>query len=100
MWKVWNRMRNICVIVSTFNGEKYIEEQINSLINQEGVDVDIYVRDDGSSDNTINILEKYSCIDLEVGQNMGYTKSFMKKLYEVPENYEYYAFCSSGLLSS
>ena len=39
-------MEKICVLMSTYNGEKYLDEQIQSIINQEGVNVQLLVRDD------------------------------------------------------
>ena len=50
---------NVAVLMSTFNGEKYIREQIDSLLGQKSVDINIYIRDDGSSDDTLKILEEY-----------------------------------------
>ena len=49
----------ICILLSTYNGEKYIEEQLNSLLEQEGVEISILVRDDGSNDRTTEILSKW-----------------------------------------
>ena len=46
------------VVISTYNGEKYIQEQLSSLFGQEYQNIDIYVRDDGSSDKNIQILQK------------------------------------------
>ena len=51
-------MIKINVLISTYNGQKYIEEQICSINKQTGVDIDIYVRDDGSTDSTPQILNK------------------------------------------
>ncbi len=86
----------ICVMMSTYNGEKYIEEQIESLFSQEGVEVDLYVRDDGSKDSTISKLEnlqaRYSRIYITKGENMGYAKSFFTLLKCVPGDYDFYAF--------
>ena len=53
-------MNSVLVLMSTYNGEKYLQEQLNSLYNQQGVEVKILVRDDGSSDNTLKILEENS----------------------------------------
>ena len=39
-------MKKICVLMSTYNGEKYLEEQLDSIINQKNVEVDILIRDD------------------------------------------------------
>ena len=47
----------VIICMSTYNGEKYVKEQIESLLNQTYKNLEIYVRDDGSKDNTINILE-------------------------------------------
>ena len=52
-------MKKILVIMATYNGEKYLEEQLNSILQQKNVCVDILVRDDGSSDSTVTILNRY-----------------------------------------
>ncbi len=75
------------VIISTFNGEKYIEEQLNSIINQTYKNIEIMVRDDCSTDKTYNILKKYEkeydFIQVERGKkNLGYPKCF----YELTNN--------------
>lgn len=45
--------------MSTYNGEKYLKEQIDSILSQEDVNLDLLVRDDGSTDKTVEILEIY-----------------------------------------
>ena len=45
--------------MSTYNGEKYIREQLNSILAQTYPNITIYVQDDGSSDNTLSILTQY-----------------------------------------
>lgn len=50
----------VTVLMSTYNGEKYLREQLDSIIKQENVDLRIVVRDDGSSDGTVSILDEYS----------------------------------------
>lgn len=88
-------MKKICVLMSTYNGEKYLEEQLKSIINQRNVEVDILIRDDGSTDNTFKILEKYSKnyknITYYTGKNLRSAQSFMDLIYSCDE-YEYYAF--------
>ena len=49
----------VAVLMSTYNGEIFIREQIESILAQEGVAVSLYVRDDGSSDQTFEILKEY-----------------------------------------
>ena len=86
---------NIQVLLSTYNGENFLQEQIESLIHQEGVNVKILVRDDGSTDNTLQILRAYehegklSVID---GRNIGWRQSFMH-LTAQSVDCEYFAFC-------
>ena len=45
--------------MSTYNGEKYLIEQLDSIKNQDYQNISILIRDDGSKDNTIAIIEKY-----------------------------------------
>lgn len=54
-------MRNILVLMSTYNGEKYLKEQIDSILAQKNVEVTIQVRDDGSTDGTIRMLAFFFC---------------------------------------
>jgi rhamnosyltransferase len=48
----------ICVLLATYNGAAYCEDQITSLLWQRDVDVHLYVRDDGSQDGTVDIVER------------------------------------------
>lgn len=86
---------DICVMMSTYNGEKYLKEQLDSILNQECVDVNLLIRDDGSSDNTIEIIESYQIeypnITLIKEKNEGVIASFMDVLFVAPEC-SYYAF--------
>ena len=89
----------VAVLMSTYNGEKYLKEQIDSILNQKSVDVTLYVRDDGSSDNTMKIISSYdSSNQVRIicdGENVGPGLSFMKLLFHVvkeQEEYDYYAF--------
>ncbi|MBQ8792204.1 MAG: glycosyltransferase [Clostridia bacterium] len=45
-------MKKVTILLSTYNGEKYLREQLDSLLLQEGVEFNIFVRDDGSKYNT------------------------------------------------
>ena len=49
----------IAICLATFNGELYLKEQLDSLLNQSYKEFDIFVRDDGSNDATLAILEEY-----------------------------------------
>lgn len=49
----------VAVLMATYNGEAFLQEQLNSLLQQQGVSVTVYVRDDGSTDNTVSILQNW-----------------------------------------
>ena len=90
-------MNRTVVLLSTYNGEKYIKEQIESILNQDRIEVDIMIRDDGSKDQTIKILKGFQDdrIFLYTGENIGYAKSFMwllDKAYR-EKKYSYFSFC-------
>lgn len=42
------------ILLLTYNGQKYLTEQLNSLYSQKGVAIHVLVRDDGSKDNTLS----------------------------------------------
>ena len=48
----------ISVCIATYNGEKYIKEQLDSILCQIGDDDEIIISDDGSTDGTISIIRK------------------------------------------
>lgn len=88
-------MKKVQVLLSTYNGEKYLKEQIESIIKQEEVEISILVRDDGSTDKTIEILEEVSKNNTNIkfynGENKGPARSFME-LVQKSEEADYYAF--------
>ena len=91
-------MKTVLVLMSTYNGENYLVEQIESILSQKDVDVHLLVRDDGSKDNTLSILEKYETnkrIDLIKGENLGCASSFkflLLEAYKLRFDYDYFAF--------
>ncbi len=56
-------MGKVDILLATYNGEKYIEQQLLSLIAQTEKDWNCYIHDDGSSDGTIEIIKKWCRID-------------------------------------
>lgn len=52
----------ISILMATYNGELYIEEQIQSILKQSYQNYQLIVHDDGSTDNTLNIIRKYADI--------------------------------------
>lgn len=88
-------MKKVIVLMATYNGEKYLDEQLESIINQKNVETEILVRDDGSTDNTIDILKKYEKsgkINWYKGEHLNVAKGFMELVKKAPLG-DYYAFC-------
>lgn len=76
-------MKQVQVMMSTYNGEKYLNEQIESLLEQDYKNIEILIRDDGSKDSTPQILQKWSThpqIKIFLEENVGVVKSFFKLL--------------------
>ena len=86
----------IAILMATFNGEKYIREQLDSLIAQSCADWTLFVNDDGSSDSTLEILSEYSRLDnrivvLDLPKKGDACSNFLSLLAEVDA--QYYMFC-------
>ncbi len=84
------------ILLATFNGEKFLEEQLQSLDQQEDVIVRVWANDDGSDDATLSILLKWQksglIKDISTTQRVGSTHAFLKLLSEHSDS-EYVAFC-------
>lgn len=79
--------------MSCYNGEKYIAQQIESILNQDNVNINIYIRDDGSTDNTRNIIKKFSkSVFLLEGDNVGLNNSFASLIWNSNIKADFYAF--------
>ncbi|MHA7579452.1 glycosyltransferase family 2 protein [Paenibacillus vandeheii] len=88
----------VCIMLSTYNGVKYIDEQMKSLLAQHKVDVKINIRDDGSSDGTVQKLNEYAKshpdqIRVIEGENLGVIGSFFELMLQTEPVYDFYAFC-------
>ncbi|HBJ1651642.1 glycosyltransferase family 2 protein [Clostridium botulinum] len=88
-------MDKVLVLLSSYNGEKYIRQQMDSILSQKGCIVDILIRDDGSTDNTCEIIRSYKKTRhvklLEENINLRSARSFLR-LIENASEYDYYAF--------
>ena len=75
----------ISIALCTYNGEEFIRQQLNSLLNQTYTNIEIIAVDDFSIDNTVAILEEYAASDRRLNiftneHNLGYTNNFEKAL--------------------
>ena len=87
MMRTTDTSAKVAVCISTYNGEKYLAEQLDSILHQEGVDVTLFVRDDGSSDGTAALLTQYAeqyenviLLDKSRSRNLGVRDSFLRIL--------------------
>lgn len=92
------RPSRVAVLVSTYNGAEFLPAQLQSLASQEGVSLEVFARDDGSTDDTIAILRDHAdrwpaLADVVPGVNLGPAASFLELLRTVPKDFDYYAFC-------
>lgn len=88
-------MYTVNVLLSTYNGERYVEELINSVLKQKGVNVILSIRDDGSTDRTVDIIRKIGDERIrfvESDKNLKAAKSFLE-LVKLSEMADFYAFC-------
>lgn len=88
-------MKKVQVLISTYNGEKYLVEQLESILKQDYENISILIRDDGSSDKTIEILERYtrqySSIQFYKGSNIGVINSFFDLFKNADPTADYYS---------
>lgn len=86
------------VLLSTYNGAKYLPEQLASLAAQRGVSLSILARDDGSKDNSAQLVDDFSisgqpCGRLASSGNVGVIASFFDLLKNSDPTADYFAFC-------
>lgn len=89
----------IDILLSTYNGERFLEEQINSILAQTYTDWRLLIRDDGSKDTTAAIIEKYAVqypdkitwINKDNVCNVGVIKSFEELM--CASDADYFMFC-------
>ena len=90
-----NKIR-VLVLLSTYNGEKYLLEQLNSIFCQKGVDVSLLIRDDGSTDSTVEILNNIarvkSNVEILTEKNVGFVRSFSNLILYVTNSLKYSSF--------
>tara|TARA_Y100001968_G_scaffold163546_1_gene149613 strand:+ start:10122 stop:10913 length:792 start_codon:yes stop_codon:yes gene_type:complete len=85
------KYENIYIVSSAYNSEDEIEKFINSLIRQTYKNWKLVITDDGSTDNTYKILEKFKRIEKRIdirknNENMGLTYSLISMIKSIPKN--------------
>lgn len=92
------RIPSVAVLLSTYNGEAYLTAQLDSLAVQKFVNVEVFARDDGSTDGTVEILRSYgyrwpALAEITSGMNLRPAASFLDLLATAPDTFDYYSFC-------
>lgn len=78
--------------MATYNGEMYIREQLDSILNQTLLPDEIIIQDDGSTDNTVNIIKEYIAKNKNIKfninkKNLGYIENFYNLLKQASGDY-------------
>lgn len=86
------------ILMSTYNGQQFLAEQIRSIQDQSYTDWTLFIRDDGSSDNTKEILKDFEhqdsrihLIDSDKSDNLGVIKSFHKLVNHDRADYYFFS---------
>lgn len=83
--------KKVQILMSTYNGEKYLKEQLDSIFKQTYPNIEVLVRDDGSKDSTLEILEEYqkthTNLHIFPEENIGLTKSFLELIKKCDADY-------------
>lgn len=89
--------KRVAILMATYNGGAYIKQQIESILNQSFKNWTLFIRDDGSTDDTIEIVRQYeqNYTQIHVLQDndlkLGPRESFLRLLNKVDS--DYYMFC-------
>ena len=92
-----NENNLIAILLCTYNGSKYLREQLDSLIEQTHKNWILYVSDDGSSDDTLDILHHYqrtlgTRLFIFEGPRQGFARNFISLIQNPLVDGDYFAF--------
>ena len=97
---MYHNTKKIAILLAAYNADKYIAEQIESVLRQTITDWVLYIRNDGSKDHTAKIIADYcnnypdKIIEIDAGgRNLGCRNNFFR-LLEVVDS-DYYMFCDA-----
>ena len=91
------------ILLSTYNGEQYLKEQVKSIQDQTYRDWQLLIRDDGSTDGTVEIIQELVAQDERIRfinqgaiENLGVIKSFNALLKYEKADFSRCSFCNNG----
>ena len=88
----------VALLLTTFNGEKFIEQQLDSIVKQTHRNWKLYVSDDGSEDATLSIVQRYQKqlgsdrIFIFNGPQQGFAQNFLSLIRNPQIQGDYFAF--------
>ena len=88
-----NMTNSIAILMATYNGERYLREQIDSILSQSSKQWHLYIHDDGSTDGTLEILNNYAekhpewVTVMDYPSQGGALQNFMSLLEKVEADY-------------
>lgn len=89
----------VCILLASYNGESFISDQLDSLLAQTYTDWKLFIRDDGSTDKTICIINNYMAKDKRIQllnddyKNRGSCQNFAMLLSYTSSKFRYFMFC-------
>ena len=88
----------VTILLATFQGERFLREQLRTITQQTHTSWSLLVSDDGSTDQTLRILEEFSqtcghAVDVLDGPRAGFLRNFMHLIAHAQSDSPYYAFC-------
>jgi glycosyltransferase involved in cell wall biosynthesis len=88
----------VAILLCTYNGESHLEEQLDSIAQQGIQHIDIWVSDDGSTDTTIELLERYKkrwekgIFVIKSGPGKGFASNFLSLVCDTEIQADFYAY--------
>ena len=98
MNKSLNLTPYICILMSTYNGEKYLAEQLQSIENQTYTNWRMIISDDGSTDDTLKIAKQFqekwgnNRLEIRQGPQNGFCQNFLSMACDANVRADLYAF--------
>lgn len=90
---------HLAILMCTFNGEAFLEEQLDSIQNQDYKNWTLYVNEDGSKDATLDILKRYQKkwgnkkLHIRRGPQKGFSQNFLQIICDKKINADLYFLC-------
>lgn len=91
--------QHVAILLTTYNGERFLEEQLNSIAQQTHRRWTLYISDDGSTDSTVAIITRFQQrlgshrVHLLQGPRIGFAQNFLSLVRNPNISAEFFAFC-------